>query len=902
MLETTDKESIISRLETTILELSSQGFSCVPLIKGTDGIAFFDKDRRKGIPTTEDYRKECTPPEKFKKLFKIHDKTHDWDKVDKIAIVAGNNGNQNILALDWDFKHFKLKEDAPQDYDKELDEQVWKIYNDYTAFLDDNQIPYYAESTPSGGRHIIFRLNLDTENNYPSAGNLCPIPNKAGGKFLECFANNSNGKQHHMITIAPSQGYNQLSQFSLPNIQCIDAHQRSLALAFFDPYQEKEKKRLADEKKRLDEERKKLKNTNNGKKTKEPYKHNLTFTEIHDLIRIDYGDAAYLAECRGYPRKGNRLLRDNSDPDIAIIDGGRKIFCHSPTDLLYNNGKPCDSVDILVLLHGRTRSELYKEAVSRYAPHQLTPQILNAESDEEIFQAINESSKDRLVLNIYQSADKSRAVIEAITRDGETMFFNKHDFLGQRLETTGFSYFSSKYITSGGSFSPLKTRILNEIEQLKPKILLETSSWKDGKFYSNSSEECYITHQLIEDSNVSFSEWKTQVFDVAVKGNGTALAMLIGFAAPFVDILHQPFGINFIGDSNIGKTMALRIAKSMYIYPPKSLDTWRGTTSALEVQKVSCANSVLCIDEMLNADENALSSIMQLCGVTERKRCSWDGTKLNIAMSNEAPLLILSSSEIPFLQLAKRFNIQVTKGQLNRFLDLNVTQDDFPPKHELSQLYNRTKKIYGIPIKTLCEKLEYINTDLMISEFTEFSNTFTEQLKSMSSASQRVFSHFIFLEFVAKLVGSLLNIDTKEMLSKSKELFARCLDDNIELFADGDALEIESIKEKLVLMIASSRYLCRSDSDGKPHDDTCFYSNYKQDILCYPAKLIEILKRDLNISNKKIWSIFKSIGLFGERRNDDIKPLGRTLNCYKVNPLEFLGLTDIKVNDQKDKP
>lgn len=888
--------------KSTILELTRQGFFCTPRSKKSicPWILPSEKANAKGknlynLPTLTDSKTRCLSNEEWEKVFN----SPAWKDVSGVAIAAGGNG---VLAFDFDIKHF-VKDgnyENKENYDKAL--EWWDNFKKHVkSNIPESKI--YLEKSPSGGEHLIVLCEHGVYNPEPTV-NICPIFGSTI-RFIECFAEKSNNKLPQSITVAPSEGYRQLSEVSLLNLGRINASERTLLMSYFEKSQVEAKQK--EERQKLEQQKEKKQQEKLKKQEAKEYKHKLTHIEIDRYVIQEYGyELIPELERMGYIRHGDRIARPGkSETDLQIRDNGKKIKCYAATDILFNNGNPCDIVDILKINgeHHRLK-ELRREIIKRYSPHQMTTKIEKAETLEELHQAIHETCKDRLVLNIYQSTDKSQVVIEAITRDGETMFFNKHDFLGHRLEETGFSYFSSEYITSGGSFSPLKTRILNEIEKLKPKILLETSSWKDGKFYSNSSEECYIKHQLIEDSNVSFSEWKTQVFDVAVKSNGTALAMLMGFAAPFVDILHQSFGINFVGDSNIGKTMALRIAKSMYIYP-KSLESWRGTASALELQKVFCANSVLCLDEMLHADENALASIMQLCGVTERKRCSWDGTKLNMAMSNEAPLLILSSSEIPFLQMTKRFNIQVTKGQLNRFLDLNVTQDDFLPKQELTQLFSSIKKMYGIPIKTLCEKLEYVNTDLMISEFTEFSSTFTEQLKSMSSASQRVFSHLIFLEFVAKLVGSLLNIDTKAMLSKSKELFARCLDDNIELFSDGDALEIEAIKEQLVLMIASGKYSCPNESGCKANDDTCFYSSgddCNTIIFCYAPKLIEILKRDLNISKKKIWSIFNTLGLFGVRKNEWIKPLCIKLNIYRVQPLEFLNLTDIKVNNQEDTP
>ena len=882
----------MSLINTTILELSSQGFFCICFYKKfVDDSGKISKDQtfshsenKNGVPSATEFKSRCIPPEKWRELFELP----YWKRVDRVAVVAGRNG---VLAFDFDIKHFAFDPEKPEEYDEEKYNKAWQIWNNFKSHLEINNIPYYLEKSRSGGEHVILLCNPDVENFQP-VGDICPF---FGKPFIECFARKrpstrpeSEGKESmpQSITIAPSEGYKRLSEVSLLNLQRINSDQRELALSFFASYQKKDKE-------------KQTKNIVKPAKTKkEPkeFKHNLTSEEIYEYIRRDH-DLITELEGLGYTCdcKTNRVSRPGkpeSETDIDILDGGRKIKCYANTDVLYNNGKPCDVIDVLRIRYGDDKiKELYVNILKQYSPHQMTPKVLNANTDDQLISEIRTSSKDRIVMNVYESPDKSETIIEAKTINGATRFFDLKEFLGIRLEYTGAAYFeSTEYRTPGGSFSPLKNKILDEKLSAPRKLLLETSGWIDGRFYYKSSDECYIRNELFENSEASFEDWKTKVFDVGINSPGTALGLLMGFAAPFADILHQSFGVNLVGDSNIGKTMSLRIAKGMF-KDPDQLESWRGTISAIEIQKLYSANGVLCLDEMYHADENALGSIMQLCGVTERKRCSWDGSKLNMAKSNEAPVLILSTSEIPFLQAAKRCEMQVTKGQLNRFLDLNVTKSDFPPSKDLTEMFHAIKKTQGVAIAQLCECLRGVDVNTLQDEFKKFSEKYNARLSGMSFATQRSLTHLMFLDFVAEFVTSKLKLEGSKMFESAKVLFERFLNDSQEVLEDGSALELNAVKEKLTQMLGSGKYVCRNDTNYRANDDTCFFTDDREGqnaIVCYTPKLISILTRDLNLSSKQVRSLLRSLDILGQRNKILIQPLDCRLHVYSIQNLDKL--------------
>lgn len=855
-------------LNPTILKLSSQGFFCIAFYKPytkKDGEykkaqTFSRTDRRDGIPAVGDFKSSCIPPEKWQELFQLK----NWKKVDRIAIVAGGNG---VLAFDFDIKHFPA--------DTEDFNRAWQIWKKFKFHLEVSNIPFYLERSKSGGEHVILLCDHDVENFQPT-GDICPV---FSTEFIECFAKKCGNALPQSITIAPSEGYKQLSEVSLLNLPRINFEQRECVMSFFTSYQQEHKE-------------KQVKNVVSPvKKKKDPkeFKHYLTQKEIWDHIRRDHNLVQEL-ESLGYVRRGNRISKPNkSNTDIQLYENDTKFKCFSTSDQFYCGTNDIrDVIDVLRYKYGDNHiKELYNKILEQHAPHQITNDFLSAQNYDEVLKAIHKSSADRIVMNVYESPDKSQTVLQVKTTSGDLRYFDLHEFLGQKLEGTGATFFESgEYRTASGSFSPLKIRVLDEKLMAPRKLLLETSCWIDGRFYSNSSDECYIRNELTETSEASFEEWKTNVFDVAVKSSGTSLGMLMGFAAPLIDILHQSFGVNLVGDSNIGKTMALRISKGMFRDTDR-LESWRGTVSAIEMQKLYCANSVLCLDEMYHADEGALGSIMQLCGVTERKRCSWDGTKLNMAKSNEAPVLILSSSEIPFLQAAKKYQMQVTKGQLNRFLDFNVTKNDFLRSEELTSLFHAIKKTKGVAIVKLCEFLQEINISTLQEQFKDYTQKYKERLSKMPFAKQRVLTHLIFLDFVADFVSEKLNIDGRQMFENVKILFDRFLCDSQEVLEDGDAIELSDIKEKIRDMLRSGKNVCSNDPNNhhRVGDDTCFFSEYEArcaitTFYCFKERLINVLSRDLNLSKKKVQNILARLNLFSSKRK--YKYLVSLNSHYKV--------------------
>lgn len=911
----------MSILNTTILELSSQGFFVTVFKKPfTDrngvevpNLPFLPADKTKNpynLPTLGDSKRRVLSNQEWETVFK-----HPYaDQIDRIAVVAGGNG---VLAFDFDIKAFNHKDDDTTDQRLQKNDDKREALNIWKRFkfeLDVEKIPYYLEESKSGGEHIIVLCKEDVENIQPDR-DICPLFDRP---FIECFASKKGYTLPQSITIAPSVGYTQLSEISLLDLAKmgdygrITAEQRASIMGFFNRYQKDVEP--------IQQVDNSIPSKKNEKEPTEKYVHKLTLPEIYDIIRINNNLISEL-ESLGFTRRGNRMSRPGkSETDIEIIDNGKKIFCYAASDRLHNNGNPCDILDIYRIYHGdqRVRDEI-KETVKRYAPSQATPKLLKAETATDIIQEIQETSRERVILNIYKSkSENDKKVLEVRTMDG-VKFFTTSAFSNRNIDETGMNYFSSKYMNSHGSFSILKKIIKNEMESINPKLYFEHPDWYNEYFHYNSNGEYYVEYGLFDEPTSSFDEWKTNVFDVASKYRATSLGILMAFAAPFVSILHQSFGINLVGDSNIGKTMTLRIAKGMYTNM-KILDDWDFSYAAMERKKFSLANGIMCLDEMTEAGEIGLSSIMKLCGVSGRARCEVNKGKISVADSLVVPTLILSSSEISFQERAKRFKIEATKGMFNRFMDFEVEVDDFPTRDEFYSLFDRVQKTQGAPIARLCEVLSHIKESELREKFSKYKKSKEEDLKKMPISIQRVFDHLLFLEFVSKFILEHLGIDGELLYKNAASLFERFLDISKDILNSRDVINIIAIKEKIYSMMQSLKYSCPNKENFRPSDEVCFYveteKNYTteknsdtetlynpsdiENVYCFKDKLTDILIKELNISKQKCFELLKELEIFSDDRvNRKIYPLDRYFKVYEMKNLDSLDPDKTKTTERR---
>lgn len=497
-----------------------------------------------------------------------------------------------------------------------------------------------------------------------------------------------------------------------------------------------------------------------------------------------------------------------------------------------------------------------------------------------------EAQLPSIVLDVYEN--EKETYLKVVCDDKVERIFPLSAFCGKALDMTGMKFFPHEFMTKrGANFNPLKLKIHEEKRKIPKKNLMTHADWVDGVFKFENSDDCYFsnawTECSLEVSEQTFLEWKTSVFDVCIHYRATALAMVMAFAAPLAKILHQNFAMHLCGTTDIGKTMALRVAKAMY-GDPEDLMSWEGTKTSIEFKKQQAASKIMCIDEMSIAGNVNLSSIMQMCGVTRRHRCSWYDGNLSLAEENgNISTLILSTSEYSVQDIAKSAKFVLSKGTLNRFVEFKVDRSDFPDFGEIAFFFGTLKKYAGVPMlywaRHFAKNAESYGRKFEL--FKQFCDC-----ESDSSGFGRVKSHFTFLFFVAE---ELKKLGLEGFAPHLHEILNTRLPDLKEDLGEENILEKTEVSEFLHQCLLSSDYIAENLNATRISKNCVFFIqkvNFDNEIIyCLKPKLFKILTDNFPYGKRKIAKILKEIGFFMENFKTMIKirPLGFSATVHKVS-------------------
>lgn len=175
------------------------------------------------------------------------------------------------------------------------------------------------------------------------------------------------------------------------------------------------------------------------------------------------------------------------------------------------------------------------------------------------------------------------------------------------------------------------------------------------------------THQYR--SSGTLGEWQENVAALAI-GNSR---LVFGLSAAFVGPVLAPAceeggGVNFLGNSSIGKTTTLYLASSAW-GPPEFVRTWRATGNGLEGIAAQHNETLLCLDELgqSNANEAGQTAYMLANGQGRQRATRTGGSR----PTSSWRLLYLSTGEIGLADLAREGRqVRVQAGQEVRILDV----------------------------------------------------------------------------------------------------------------------------------------------------------------------------------------------------------------------------------------
>lgn len=187
-----------------------------------------------------------------------------------------------------------------------------------------------------------------------------------------------------------------------------------------------------------------------------------------------------------------------------------------------------------------------------------------------------------------------------------------------------------------------------------------------------------ITFQSAEHSNNEYvtggtlDGWREGVAALA-SGNPVLLAAIsAAFAGPLLKLCHaESGGLHLVGDSSTGKTTAIAAAASVY-GPEAYRRSWRTTANGLEAVAALFNDSLLCLDEISEADPREVGACIYALGNgTGKQRASRTGATRPVKRWRCS---VLSSGERTIDAAMAEGGKQAKAGMTVRLLDIPVNR------------------------------------------------------------------------------------------------------------------------------------------------------------------------------------------------------------------------------------
>jgi putative DNA primase/helicase len=112
----------------------------------------------------------------------------------------------------------------------------------------------------------------------------------------------------------------------------------------------------------------------------------------------------------------------------------------------------------------------------------------------------------------------------------------------------------------------------------------------------------------------TLEDWRSEVATLATGNPVLLLALSAAFAGPLLKKCHaESGGVHFVGDSSTGKTTAIAAAASVF-GPEAYRRSWRTTANGLEAVAALFNDSLLCLDEISEADPREVGACVYALG------------------------------------------------------------------------------------------------------------------------------------------------------------------------------------------------------------------------------------------------------------------------------------------------
>ncbi len=180
--------------------------------------------------------------------------------------------------------------------------------------------------------------------------------------------------------------------------------------------------------------------------------------------------------------------------------------------------------------------------------------------------------------------------------------------------------------------------LLMMVETRRRVLMVDRIGWHNNSFvtpggaYGLSSNEKIELNTAVAHAFASagtLDEWRTAIARPAAGNSRLVLAISLAFVGPLMHPIDPiNFGIHLRGTSRSGKTTALRAAASVWGDGGDGgfIKTWCSTDNGLERIAAARNDTLLCLDEMGQADSRSIGAAVYMLGNgTGKQRAGRDG-------------------------------------------------------------------------------------------------------------------------------------------------------------------------------------------------------------------------------------------------------------------------------------
>lgn len=314
-------------------------------------------------------------------------------------------------------------------------------------------------------------------------------------------------------------------------------------------------------------------------------------------------------------------------------------------------------------------------------------------------------------------------------------------------------------------------------------------------------------------SQGTLEDWQQNVSKLCIQHNRLAFSICVALSGAVLNHLGaESIGFHFVGASSMGKSLALKMASSVW-GSRNFIRTWKATGNGMEGVASLHNDGFLALDEIGECDPRQVGNIVYMLGNgTGKTRMTKDA---NTRQAKTWRVAYLSTGEISVEEILKQTGQAIKAGQVVRLAHIEADAgsnlgmfdniDGFNSGHELAEyLTSNMMKYHGTAgvawLNYLTSNSDYI------TELTKYIESFIDIYapRNLSNQAIRVCKNFAIVAGVGELATSagITGWNDGDAMQATME----CFDNWMKIYGHHNDLELVGLIERIMATIETHRY------------------------------------------------------------------------------------------------